>query len=256
MLAIDIGNTNTVFGWYEGAHLRHHWRVLTQPARTADEYGLLLGNLLADAGIGAARGGAVSVAVSSVVPAMSPVIATACRDYLGATPLFVGPGVKTGMRILYDDPRQLGSDRIVNAVAAYERTRAATIVVDLGTATKLEYVSPAGAYVGGVIAPGVGISGDALFARAARLSHVALGQPAHVVGRNTADAVQSGMFYGYVAMIDGLVARIRAENGSTRVIATGGFAPLLAPASATIEEVDEFLTLDGIRLVFERNRPH
>ncbi|HUI25341.1 MAG TPA: type III pantothenate kinase [Candidatus Kryptonia bacterium] len=253
MLAIDIGNTNTVIGWYDGAQLRRHWRVLTQPARTADEYGFLIGNLLR-----AQTGAAVSgVAVSSVVPAMSTTIATVCRDYLHATPLFVGPGVKTGMPILYDDPRQLGSDRIVNAVAAYERTHAATIVVDLGTATKLEYISAAGEYVGGVIAPGVGISSDALFARAARLSRVALGQPAQVVGRNTVAAVQSGLFYGYVAMIDGLVARIRNESGSAaRVIATGGFAPLLAPASATIEIVDEFLTLDGIRLIFDRNRPH
>lgn len=253
LLAIDIGNTNTVLGLYDGTQLRRHWRIATQSARTADEYGFLIGHLLREV-----RGARVTdVAVSSVVPAMSATIAAVGRDYLGASPLFVGPGVKTGMPILYDDPRQLGSDRIVNAVAAYERTRAATIVVDLGTATKLEYISPDGEYVGGVIAPGVGISSDALFARTARLSRVAIGRPQQVVGRTTATAVQSGVFYGYVAMIDGLVARIRAESGHpARVIATGGFAPLLAPASATIEAVDEFLTLDGIRLVYERNRSH
>ncbi|HVN86228.1 MAG TPA: type III pantothenate kinase [Candidatus Binatia bacterium] len=252
LLAIDIGNTNVVLGLYDGARLQRHWRVLTQPARTADEYGFLIGNLLADQ-----RAALTGIAVSSVVPALSTTVGTVCRDYLHCEPLMIGPGVKTGMPILYDDPRQLGSDRIVNAVAAYERTRAATIVVDLGTATKFEYVSSRGEYVGGVIAPGIGIASEALFARAARLARVAIGRPSHVVGRNTSGAVQSGIFYGYVAMIDGLVARIQRECGVTaQVIATGGFAPLLAPASATIGAVDEFLTLDGIRLISERNRGH
>jgi type III pantothenate kinase len=251
LLAIDIGNSNTVLGLYDGPRLRRHWRVVTQPARTADEYGFLIGCLLGNAA--ASLSGA---AVSSVVPAMNATIATVCHEHFHVEPLFVGPGVKTGMPILYDDPRQLGSDRIVNAVAAYDRTHAATIVVDLGTATKLEYISPQGEYVGGVIAPGVGIASEALFARAARLSRVAIGRPSQVVGRNTAAAVQSGLFYGYVAMIDGLAVRIQKESGSAaRVIATGGFAPLLAPASATIEAVDEFLTLDGIRLIYGRNCP-
>ena len=253
LLAIDVGNTHTVFGLYEGPQLRHHWRLQTKRGRTADEYGVLVGDLLEGVG----RPPIGGIAVSSVVPPLTQVIETFCRTYLRIVPLLAGPGVRTGMAIRYDDPQQVGTDRIANAVAAFERTHAATIVIDLGTATKLEYISPNGEYVGGVIAPGVGISSDALFARAARLSRVALGQPAHVVGRNTVAAVQSGMFYGYVAMIDGLAERIRKESGhAASVIATGGFAPLLAPASATIETVDEFLTLDGIRLIFERNRLH
>jgi len=253
LLAIDVGNTNTVFGLYEGSRLRQHWRLQTIRERTADEYGILLQRLLTAATASPITG----VAVSSVVPSLTQVIDTMCRDYLGASPLVVGPGVRTGMPILYDDPQQLGTDRIANAVAAYERTHDATIVVDLGTATKLEYVSKRGEYVGGVIAPGLGIAAEALFERAARLYQVELVRPKDVVGRNTVHAIQSGLVYGYVALIDGLVGRIRKETGvNARVIATGGFATLLAPDSDTIEETDEFLTLDGLRLIYARNSAH
>ena len=250
LLAIDVGNTHTVFGLFEGDRLRHHWRLESDRARTVDEYGVLLRNLFSGAGTPTIDG----VAVSSVVPPVTQVIDAWCRTYIGVVPLVVGPGVRTGMPILYEDPQQVGSDRVVNAVAAYERTHDATIVVDCGTATKLEYVTRNGEYIGGIIAPGLGIASDALFERAARLYRVELVRPKHVLGRNTVHAIQSGLVYGYVSLVDGLVVRMQKEIGMrARVIATGGFATLLAPESQTIEEVDEFLTLAGLRLIYARN---
>jgi type III pantothenate kinase len=250
-LAIDVSNTQTHLGLYDGARLCRHWRLMTNVDRTADEYGFLVRGLL-----GAELAPQVAgIAVSCVVPAMTHIVDTMCREYLGAAPLFVGPGIKTGMPILYDNPREVGADRIVNAIAAYERTRTTTIIVDFGTATTFDYVSDKGEYVGGVIAPGLGIASEALFERAAKLYRVELAKPKHVVGRNTVNAIQSGLIYGYVAMVDGLVDRIQKENGvRARVIATGGFASLVAPESDAIEEVDEFLTLGGLRLIYERNR--
>lgn len=249
-LAIDVGNTNIVLGLYEGTKVVHHWRLQTLNGRTADEYGATVRALLAGAGDPAIDG----IAVASVVPPINRVLDTLCQRYIGHKPLFVGPGVRTGLPILYDKPQEVGADRVVNAVAAYHRTRTATIIVDFGTATTFDYVSAKGEYVGGAIAPGLEVSGRALFERAAKLSPVDMVMPKGVIGRNTVHAIQSGLLYGYVALVDGLIARIRRETQVRgRVIATGGLATMLAPESEFIEEVDEFLTLDGLRLVYERN---
>lgn len=250
LLAIDIGNSHTVLGLYVGATLRHHWRLKTNRGRTADEYGITVRKLLAAAGATQVTG----VVVSSVVPPLNMVMEELCRRYLGHAPLFVGPDIQTGMKVLYDNPRELGADRLVNAVAAFARTAGTTIVVDLGTATKIELVSARGEYMGGAIAPGIGIAADALFERAARLYRVDLLRPPQVIGRNTVHAIQSGLVFGFAAMVEGLVERVRAEaDGPARVIATGGFASLIAAATDCIDEIAPFLTLEGLRLIYERN---
>lgn len=252
LLAIDVGNSNTLLGLYDRGRLGQYWRVATHPGRTADELAVLVRGLLGSGAMAAVKG----AAMTCVVPALVDTLRVLCRREFGVELLVVGPGVRTGMPILYETPHTLGSDRLVNAIAAYERTRGATIVVDFGTATKIEYVTPKGEYAGGVICPGVRIAAEALFARAARLSAVELARPPEAVGRTTAHALQSGIVLGHVATVDGLVRRIQRETGGeARVIATGGLAALLAGESETIDEVDEFLTLDGVRLVYARNRP-
>ena len=252
LLAIDVSNTHTKVGVYDHDRLARHWRLRTDAERTADEYGALLLGLFAASGLETTE--ITGVIVSSVVPPINQVVDELSRKFFGHAPMSIGPGIKTGMPILYDNPKEVGADRIVNSVAAFERTRSACIVVDFGTATTFDYVTGRGEYAGGVIVPGIGISLDALCNRTAKLPRVELVRPPSVVGKNTVHAIQSGVIFGYVALVDGLVPRIRQENDpAARVIATGGFAQLITPESTTIEAVDEFITLDGLRIIYARN---
>jgi type III pantothenate kinase len=253
LLAIDVGNTNTVLGVFDGAVLRQHWRVETSHTRTGDEYGILVRQLFAAAELD--HRAVTAVAVSSVVPPMAFTLTQMASRYFGLEPLFVGPGVKTGMPILYENPREVGADRVVNAVAAYEKWKQGLIVVDFGTATTFDAVSPRGEYLGGAICPGVAISMEALFRAASKLPRVEFVRPPQVVGRNTVHSMQSGLVFGYVGLVDGICARMAGELGfPPKVVATGGLATLVAGLSQAITDVDEHLTLDGLRLIFERNR--
>jgi type III pantothenate kinase len=251
LLAIDVGNTHTVLGIYDGIKLLQHWRIQTDERRTTDEYGVLFRNLLS----GPVAKDLGHAALSCVVPPMTATLVELCREQLDIDLLVVGPGIRSGMPILYDKPQEVGADRIVNSIAAYERRRSGVIVVDFGTATTFDCVSNRGEYLGGVIAPGIRLSADALFAKAARLPKTEIAKPPHVLGRNTVNAIQSGLIYGYVGLVDGIVRRLQDELGyPCAVLATGGEAALIHAESSTIEEVDEHLTLEGLRILFERQK--
>src|ERR671914_314934 len=247
LLAVDCGNTQTVFGLYEDARLLEQWRIATDASRTGDELGALIGELVDLEGV-------TGVCLSSTVPPLIREYEHFAERWAQAPLLVVGPGVRTGIPMRHDAPHQVGPDRIVNAVAALERYGAPCIVVDFGTSTNFDVVSREGEYVGGVLAPGIEISMDALFARAARLTKVDFSEPPAAIGKTTEQALQSGLVYGFAGQVDGIVRRIRAEIGdSARVVATGGLADLIAPSSESIELVDPHLTLEGLRLIWAQN---
>jgi type III pantothenate kinase len=252
LLTIDVGNTNIVYGLFDGETLLHQFRVESSRGKTADEYAVVIRQLLAMHGIG--PGDVHAAILASVVPALTEPMVLLVKRAFDKEAMVVGPGIRTGMSILYENPREVGADRIVNAVAAFEKVKGGVIVVDFGTATTFDCITPKGEYLGGVIAPGIQISADALFTRAAKLPRVEIARPPKVVGRNTLHSMQSGIVFGYVGLVDGLVERLKEELGyPCNVIATGGLARLIAPMSKTIEEVEDELTLVGLRLLYERN---
>ena len=257
LLALDVGNTNTKLGLYrlDGGEpaLAAHWRLTTHRAQTVDEYGALFINLFQMKGLDPSQ--VKHIIISSVVPPVESTLRQMCEIYFHIEPLFVEPGIKTGMVVLQDNPADLGADRLVNSIAAFERTGGPCIVVAFGTATTFDVISAKCEYLGGAIAPGLGLSADALFSRAARLSRVDIKRPAKVIGTNTTGHLQSGLYFGYIGLVDGILDRLTAELGTKPpVIATGGLAHLIAADSRYITEVDDMLTLDGLRILFERNR--
>jgi type III pantothenate kinase len=257
LLAIDVGNTNIVLGVFDGDHLTVSWRLLTLRERTADEVGLMVTGLFAHQKIALAKIDAI--VMSSVVPPLTPIMLGMARRYFGREALVVDPATNAGMPILYENPTEVGADRIANSIAAYERygreTRVPLIVADLGTATTFDCVTAEGQYLGGVICPGPQIAAEALFQRAARLPRVDVRKPSHAIGRTTVGAIESGLFYGYLGMVEGLVKRITDElGGRATAIATGGLAPLIAPETSIFAAVEPDITLVGLRIIWERNR--
>lgn len=262
LLAIDVGNTNTVLGLYPSdaeaqagrpAKLAANWRITTHRAQTVDEFGVFFVKLFEMNGMSPEQ--VKNIIIASVVPPVDSTLRQVCEQYFHVQPLFVEPGIKTGMPVLVDNPTELGADRLVNAIAAFEHYGGPCIVVDFGTATTFDVISAKGEYIGGAIAPGLGISADALFSRAARLGRIDIKRPAKVIGTNTVTHLQSGLYYGYIGLVDGILERMAAELGAQpRIVATGGLARQIAPDSRYVHEIDDMLTLEGLRLLFERNR--
>ncbi|MGA2525229.1 MAG: type III pantothenate kinase [Smithellaceae bacterium] len=255
LLVIDVGNTNTVLGLYDGDQLIHDWRIRTEIDHTIDEYGMLIFNLYQSSRMKTEKIKAVNaIIISCVVPPMLNILEPLCVKYFNVKPLIVGPGIKTGMPIFYDNPKEVGADRIVNAVAAYDKYRQAAIIIDFGTATTFDYISPKGEYMGGCIAPGIMISSEALFERAARLPRVELSKPKSVVTKDTVSAMQAGIIFGYAGLIDGIVERMKAEiKTKPLVIATGGLARLVASETKCIDKIEDMLTLEGLRIIYNLN---
>jgi len=252
LLAIDVGNTNTVIGVFDGKAQAGSWRIRTLEDSTADEYWIMLRNLLATTETTAAD--IDGVIIACVVPPLIGALEELCSSYLNVRPLFVGPGMKTGMPIRYDSPREVGADRIVNAVAAYEKYGCELIAVDFGTATTFDYINKAGEYEGGCIAPGVKIAAEALFHQASKLFRVELVAPPKVIAKDTTSAIQSGIMYGYASLVDGILARMFEELGTRpKVVATGGLARVIAQQTWHIDEIDADLTMEGLRILYQRN---
>jgi type III pantothenate kinase len=253
LLCIDLGNTNITFGLYDGDDLNCHWRINTDHHKMPDEYGMLLLSLLAHAGHRPQD--VTGICLCSVVPPLTGIFEQTCRSYFGQAPLVVDVGVKTGVKIRYDNPHEVGADRVADAAAAYRLYGGPACVVDFGTATTFDAISREGDYLGGAIAPGIGIAAEALFSKAAKLPRVDLVRPPHAIGRNTAHSMQSGLLFGYVGLVEGMVARFRAELGDDmRVIGTGGLAEVIARETDVIQKVDPWLTLKGLRIVWELNQ--
>lgn len=253
ILVVDVGNSNIVLGIYKQRELLHHFRISTSRQSTVDEYGILTHNFFQMSGISTSE--IEGVIISSVVPPLVNVLEEMCIKYVGKKPLIVGPGIKTGLNLRYENPREVGADRIVNAVAAIDQFNCPLVVVDFGTATTFDCIDGEGNYLGGAIVPGIGISTEALYQRASKLPRIELEKPKKVIGRNTIHAMQAGIIFGYAGQVDGIVERIKEEMQATpKVIATGGLAELIASETKTIEVVSPMLTLEGLRIIYERNK--
>jgi type III pantothenate kinase len=253
LLVIDVGNTNTVIGLFDGNKLLHNWRVRTVADHTMDEYGMLIVNLYKTGKVSSKS--VNDIIISCVVPPMLNILEPLCEKYFHVKPLIVGPGIRTGMPIYYDNPKEVGADRIVNAVAGYEKYGGDLIIVDFGTATTFDYVSKNGEYMGGCISPGIVISSEALFERASKLPRVEFSRPRSIIAKDTVSSMQAGIMYGYAGLVDGIVERMKAEAKSNpKVIATGGLAKVIAQETKSINIVDEMLTLEGLRLIYLKNK--